>query len=148
MTIAATITALQTLHATIAGVNTAPTAFPSNLNTATMPIVLVWPGEAEWRPQTAGLGNSLKRQQREYIVRVYVGPTAQDVAGPKNYYTTCNTMLQLFGQAYLNAQSLSGAVDSIATITDSGVTNTMELTVAGVTYWGFVFRLGIVEKSA
>lgn len=145
MTIAATVTALQTLHATISGVNAAPTAFPSNLNTATMPIALVWPGEANWRAQAVGL----KRQQREYIVRVYVSPIAQDKAGPENAYTLCNTLLQLFGRAYLDNPTLGGAVDNIATIQDSGVSGgSVELTWAGVAYWGFVFRLGIVEKSA
>ncbi len=145
MTIAATITALQTLHATIAGVNTAPTVFPSNLNTATMPIVLTWPGEADWRAQAVGL----KREQREYIVRCYVAPISQDKAGPENAYTLCNTLLNLFGRAYLDNPTLSGAVDNILTILDSGVSGgTFDLTWAGIAYWGFVFRLGIVEKTA
>jgi hypothetical protein len=147
MTIAATITALQTLHLTLttSGVKTAPTTMPSNLNTATMPIVLVWPGEADWRAQAVGL----KRQQREYIVRCFVAPVAQDLAGPVNHYATCNTLLEAFGRAYLADVSLGNKVDSIATIVDSGVSGgTFDLTWAGVSYWGFVFRLGIVEKSA
>ena len=145
MTIAATITALQTVHAGIAGINAAPTAFPSNLNTATMPIALVWPGEADWRAQAVGL----RRQQREYIVRVYVSPIAQDKAGPENAYALCNSMLQAFGRAYLDDPTLGGVVDNISTILDSGVSGgTFDLTWAGVSYWGFVFRLGIVEKSA
>lgn len=144
MTIAATITALQTLHAGISGIKSAPTAFPSNVNTASLPLVLTMPGPANWLEQAVGL----KRQNREYIVRVYVNPVAQDKAGPENAMTTINALIQLFGRAYLADLSLSGAIDHIDRIEDSGAVENMELTTAGITYYGFVFRLGIVEKSA
>jgi hypothetical protein len=82
-------------------------------------------------------------------VRCYVAPIAQDIAGPVNHYTLCNTMLQLFGRAYLGNPTLTNVVDNIATILDSGVSGgSFDLTWAGISYWGFVFRLGIVEKSA
>ena len=66
MTVSATITALQTLHAAISGINSAPTVVPSNVDQVTLPAALVWPADAEWQMQAIGL----KRQERTYIVRV------------------------------------------------------------------------------
>lgn len=142
MTVAATVTALQTIHAAISGVNTAPPAMPSNLNTATMPIVLTMPGPGTWRPQAIDL---LIRCERTYTVRCYVGPVGQDKAGPENAIAAISPMLDAFGQAYLADITLGGAVDTITSITDTGVTT---LQWAGIDHWGFEFSLNIVEKTA
>ena len=145
MSISTTLTALQTLHAGIAGITSAPTAIPSNLSTAVLPIALVWPGEADWRPAAVGL----KRREREYIVRVFVQPVGQDRAGPDPGYQDCITLLELFGQAYQDDLSLSGAVDHIAVCRDSGVSGGgFELRWGDVPYWGFVFRVTVVEKTS
>lgn len=144
MSITTMISALQTVHKTITGVTSAPTAMPSNLNTAVQPIVLVWPGEATWAPQALGYD----RQDRTYEVRCYVQPVGQDKAGPENGYAACITLLQRFGEKYLDDLTLGGVADHIASMTDSGVLGGgPEMTFAGVAYWGFVFRLTIVEKS-
>ena len=144
MSVAATVTALQTLHATIAGIKSAPTSMPSNLATAQLPIALVWPGEAEW--QLAAMG--LKRQERTYIVRVFAQPVGQNVSGPETGYTACVTMLELFGQAYQDNLTLAGAVDHIDAVRDSGISGgSIELTWGNTTYWGFVFRVQIEEKE-
>lgn len=145
MSVSATVTALQTLHATISGVKSAPAHMPSNLNTTLLPIALVWPGEAEWRLAAMGL----KRQERTYIVRVFVQPVAQNVAGPDAGYDACVTLLELFGQAYQDNLTLAGAVDQIAAVRDSGISGgAMELTWSGVPYWGFVYRVTVVEKTS
>ena len=145
MTVSTTVTALQTLHAAISGVNSAPTTMPGNLDQVTLPCALVWPGEAEWDFQAI----SLKRQDRTYIVRVYVQAVAQGIAGPDQGYTACVALLEDFGAAYLGDPSLGGAVDHISAVRDSGVSGGgFELQWGQVPYWGFVYRVSVVEKSA
>jgi len=145
MTVLATVAALQTLHRTITGVAEAPTAMPSNPDQVRFPAVLVWPGEATWQLQAIGL----KRQERTYIVRVYVEATAQNVAGPNAGYQAAVTLLELFGRAYLTDTTLGGAVDQISALRDSGVSGgSFELLWGQVPYWGFVYRVSVVEKSA
>ena len=145
MSVVATIAALQTAHAAITGVGSAPTAMPSNIDQVTLPSALVWPGEATWQMQAIGL----KRQERTYIVRVFVQPVAQDVAGPDAGYQACAGLLELFGRAYLTDITLAGAVDHITGLRDSGVSGGgFELMWGQVPYWGFVYRVTVVEKSS
>jgi hypothetical protein len=108
-------------------------------------VALVWPGEATWNMQAI----DLKRQERTYIVRVYVQPVAQGVAGPDQGYQACVAMIEAVGRAYLGDLTLGGAVDHIAGLRDSGVSGGgFELQWGGVPYWGFVYRVTVVEKSA
>ena len=149
MSVATTLAALQTLHATLSGVTSAPTDYPAALNTSTLPIVLTWPGPAEWKRAALGLN----RQARDYHVKVYVGPVASG-QGNNQVTQTAITLLNAFGLAYiLDANvTLSGAVDHIggdgkgnpAPVADSGIT---ELEYAGVRYHGFEFRVPVVEKT-
>ncbi len=143
MSITTTVTALQTLHAGISGVKSAPTAMPSNLSTGALPIALVWPGPGEWSLQAMGL----KRQERTYEVRVFVQPVAEGIAGPDAGYQACLSLLEAFGQAYQGDPSLSGSVDQIAACRDDGVT-AGALTWGNVPYWGFVYHLTVVEKNS
>ena len=145
MTVSATVTALQTLHASISGVAEAPTAMPSNPDQVRLPCALVWPADAEWHMQAIGL----KRQERTYIVRVFVQPVAKGIAGPDEGYQACITLLEDFGAAYLADITLGSAVDNIRAISDSGVSGGgFELVWGNVPYWGFVYRVTVVEKSA
>ena len=145
MSVAATVTALQTLHATVAGIKSAPTQMPSSLNTAELPMALVWPGEATW--QLAAMG--LKRQERVYIVRVFARPVAQDIPGPDAGYDDCVALLEAFGQAYQSNLTLAGAVDNISAVRDSGISGgAMELLWGNISYWGFVYRVTVVEKTS
>jgi len=108
-TIAETVAALQILHAGINGVASAPTAMPSNLDQIDLPIALVWPGEATWTLHAIGLHH----QDRTYIVRVFVAPVAQGVAGPDEGYQECMTLMEAFGQAYIDDPTLGDVVDHI-----------------------------------
>ena len=145
MTVLATVAALQTMHLAVSGVASAPTAMPSNPDQVRFPAVLVWPGEAEWQLQAI----DLKRQERTYIVRCYVQPVAQGVAGPDQGYQAGVALLDDFGRAYLGDPTLGGAVDQIAALRDSGVSGGgFELRWGDVPYWGFVYRISVVEKSA
>ena len=145
MTVLTTISALQTKHAAITGVNSAPTAMPSNLDQVTLPVALVWPGDATWDMQAI----SLRRQERTYIVRVFVQAVAQGIAGPDEGYQKCAGLVEDFGAAYLSDLDLSGAVDHISAVRDSGVSGGgFELLWGNVPYWGFVYRVTVVEKSS
>ena len=145
MTVSATIAALQTIHKTITGVVSAPTAMPSNLDQVTLPAALVWPGEATWDMQAIGL----KRQERSYIVRVFVQAVAQGITGPDQGYQACVGLLQSFGAKYLADITLGGVADHITALRDSGVSGGgFELMWGQVPYWGFVYRVSVVEKSA
>jgi len=104
--------------------------------------VLTMPGPGTWRPQAIDL---LIRCERTYTVRCYVNPVGQDKAGPENAIAAISPMLDAFGQAYLADITLGGAVDTITSITDTGVTT---LQWAGIDHWGFEFQLAIVEKTA
>ena len=143
MSVQTTVNAIQAINAKVTGMKGAPTAMPGVLNTANLPIALVWPGEATWSLQAMGL----KRQERTYIVRVFVAPVAQDrpVDGG---YQKCLPILEACGQAYQGDTTLSGTVDHIAECRDSGVSGGgVDLSWGDTAYWGFVYRISVVEKS-
>jgi len=96
MTIALTITAFQTLNATISGVTTAPTAYPTTINTADLPLVITWPGPAE--TYLEGLGYNVV--QRRYRVSCYVDAIEQGL-GINEAWQSVITILQAFHTAYL-----------------------------------------------
>lgn len=144
MSVATTIAALQTKHLAISGINSAPTAMPANLEKVRLPCVLIWPGDASWDLGAVGL----KRQERMYIVRTYVQKVGSGIAGIDPGYQACIDLIDDFGDAYLSDLGLSNTVDTMITIIDSGVSGgSFELTWGEVPYWGFVYRLTIVEKS-
>ena len=145
MSVSATVSALQTLHATISGIKSAPTNMPASLNTADLPIALTWPAEATW--QLAAMG--LKRQERTYIVRVYVRPVGQNMPGPDKGYDDCVALLEAFGQAYQTNLTLAGAVDHISAVSDSGpLGGGAQLMWGDTPYWGFVYRVTCIEKTS
>jgi hypothetical protein len=141
VSITTTIAALQAVHAAVTDITSAPTTMPTNLTGGLLPIALVWPGPATWQLQAVGLS----RQRREYEVRVYVTPVGQNKAGPETGYAACIALMEDIGQAYLDDVSLGGVVDQIIALTDEGVSG--GLMWAETAYWGFVFRVSVVEKS-
>ncbi len=144
MTVLTTIAALQTIHVAVSGINSAPTTMPSNLDQVELPCALVWPGEATWAMHALGL----KRQERTYIVRVFVAPVAQSIAGPDDGYQDCAELVEDVGAAYLDDVTLGNTIDHIVTIRDSGVSGGgFELLWGNVPYWGFSYRVTVVEKS-
>jgi len=146
VSVTTTIAAIQGKNAAVTGMKSAPIAVPSALNTTLLPIALVWPGPATWAIPAMGL----KRQEREYIVRVYVQPVGQGIAGPDAGYTACLALLEGVGQAYL-ADITYGSpnIDTTLEMSDSGVLGGgPEMTWGETGYWGFVYRLRIVEKSS
>jgi hypothetical protein len=148
MTISATITAFQTLHATITGVKTAPTAMPMSLNTSDLPLAFTWPGPTvEQRGWTASGG--WYEQRRYYIVRCYVKPIAQG-SGFDDGYQQAITLLQRFGEAYMGDMNLDGTVAHIGPrVEDGGARGDFQWVAGSDTFYhGFEFRIETVEKAA
>ena len=144
MSISGVVTALQEIHAAISGVKTASGTMLSSLNTADLPLVAVWPGEAEW----GYAAMDQLRQKRTYIVRVFVRPVAQDIPGPDPGYNDCVALLQAFGEAYKANSHVADKADIVWPVKDTGITGgAMELIWGQTTYWGFVFRIQIEEKA-
>ena len=144
MSVSTIVTALQAVHAAISGVKTASGTMPSNLATAELPLVAVWPGEAEW----AYAAMDQQRQLRTYIVRVFVCPVAQGITGPDPGYNACVALLQAFGEAYKAHSHIADKADIMWPVRDSGISGgAIELTWGNTTYWGFVFRVQIEEKE-
>ena len=144
MSVSAIVTALQAVHAAISGVKTASGTMPDNLATAELPLVAVWPAEAEW----GYAAMDQQRQARTYIVRVFVRPVAQDLPGPDPGYNDCVALLQAFGEAYKAHSHIAAKADIMWPVRDSGISGgSIELTWGNTTYWGFVFRVQIEEKE-
>jgi hypothetical protein len=136
------ISALQTLNAAITGIASAPTAMPGALNTASLPIVLVFPQQGEWLFEAVGMG-TLKRT---YAVRVYVEPVGQG-QGVDEAFQACLSLLDRFGDKYQATISLTVSGDTtcyVSNITDSGIDG--RLLFAGIEYHGFEFKIQVTEK--
>lgn len=145
MTIQTTVSALQSLHAGITGVTSAPVALPITIDPRRLPLVFSWPGPTApdgW----AGNAGDWYRVRRTYVVRCYVAEvtadgSTQDDAG----YQAASLLLQRFGVAYMEDPNIGGAVAHIGPVLDSGVAI---LDYGGKDYHGFEFRLDITEKVA
>lgn len=148
MSVANTISCMQTLNAAITGVTTAPTEYPGALNTADLPCALVFPGEGEWRH--LGLGASA-RHNRIYHIRVYVKPVAQG-KGIDEAMQDVATLLWRFGQVYYDKdnQQIDDNPQTVLTMGDEGLTDSgyvqMEYPAPGGTlYHGFEMLVGMWE---
>jgi len=139
VTIAATIAALQALHATVTGVRTAPTKIPASFGAADLPLVMTLPGTASWESEAVGL----HCQVREYVVRLFVQPTGQGTVDEG--FDAALPIIQAIGTAYQDDPTLGSAVAHIdATFTDTGLDG--QLMFAGQAYRGCEFRMKITEK--
>jgi hypothetical protein len=143
MSVAATITAFQTLHAAITGVTSAPGKLPATLDKDRLPLVFTWPGPTvQGEGWKAGGGWYIHR--RLYVVRCYVALVSQKNTGIDDGYQDVVPLLQRFGEAYMGNVNLSGAVAHIGeNISDSGASI---LVYAGTEYHGFEYRVEVAEK--
>ena len=137
MTIAAQITAIQTVNAGITGITSAPTTIPGSLNTADLPMMLVFVGPG--RPEKDS--GSLAIHFRDYYIRCYVKPVSQDIK-PDAGYSLAYTLLQRVIDEYLSDITFGGAIAHMGTgsryspptMEDGGI-QAMEY--AGTLYHGF-----------
>jgi hypothetical protein len=139
MSISTVITALQAKNAAITGITSAPTAMPAALNTAAMPIALVFPGVAQWSSAAIGLNEVV----RTYIVRVYVEPVGQG-QGVDEGFQAAAPIMDAIGTAYLADPTLGGAITHFNSISDMGLDGVLMF--AGNTYRGFEFQVSVTSK--
>lgn len=146
MTVSAIIDALQKLHRTIEGVKLAPAKYPGSINSADLPLVIVWPGRATTKfVTTKGI---VIRSERMYSVRVYV-----EAVGQNDYDTPARdgiTLLQRFLERYMRESEIAQGYPKILEVSDSGLTAGGEagLVYAGSFYKGFVCDLTVLELLA
>jgi len=136
VTIASVITAIQGINDDISGVKSAPTTIPGKLNTADLPMALVFVG-----PGAPERVSDFSLHFRTFYVRVYVKPVAQDIK-PDAGYSEAYGLLQTFIETYLSDITFGGAVEHAGrgaryeppTFEDNGI-QAMEY--AGILYHGF-----------
>jgi hypothetical protein len=121
--------------------------YPTNLSTASLPMILTWPSEGLWYVKGDGFG----MDERTFLVMVYVAPIAQDDIPSRAVES--EDLLDAIKNLWLTRANI-GLVDPgdnaggyQVTIessfgnghTDGGLTSGP--TFAGVAYTGFVVRL-------
>ena len=144
MTIATVITAIQTINRGITGIRTAPTTIPGKLNTADLPIMLVFVGPGE--PERV---SDFSLHFRTFWVRCYVKPVSLD-AKPDAGYSEAYALLQRVIETYLSDITFGGAVQHAGrgarydppTFKDGGV---QAMPYAGTLYHGF--EIVVVTKE-
>ena len=146
MDVSAVIIKLQGLHAAITGITTAPTAMPGALNTADLPCVLVYPGEAKHEKAW----DTGKREDRTFLVLVYVKPIGQG-QGVDEGFQECLPFFERFSDVY--QAKTNRIVDDrtwheMVVEWDSGVRANLTLhgSPGGQAHWGIEWRLRIWKK--
>ena len=142
MTPAQVITAMQAINAAVTGITSAPTTFPAALDTANLPCMLTFPGEAEHQPGRVGA----TRTTREYRSILYGSPVGQGL-GLNEGVQEVITLIPLIVTAYKANRTLSsgGATGRVGVpIQDSGhvISN-----FAGVDYHSCIFRVRVEESQ-
>lgn len=143
------VASLQSLHAGLPGVVSAPLRFPGSLNSANLPTVITWPQRAFTTKVTARAIQI--KSERLYSVRVYVEATGKsdyDIPSWKSM-----TMLPTFIEAYFKQQELADGYAIITRVDDLGLMAGGDLamqaglTYAGNAYKGFVLTLHVTEVT-
>ncbi len=91
------IAAIQAIHLTIPGIDSAPVAYPTQINDNDLPLVLVFPTQVTFERLTLGSKN---RQDRTFHVQVFVKATAQSKLDTS--LQACMVLEDAFMDAYLN----------------------------------------------
>lgn len=142
MTISSIIDALQTRHAAISGVKTAPTVYPGSIEASDCPYVLVdpWRGKTSWDSH----GGDLAISERVYRVRVFYQPSTFNLDQGKQ---GAITLLEAFLQGYKTSAAVTAdaAILLERDVEDSGVVDT--LAYGENAYIGFTVLLPIEERD-
>jgi hypothetical protein len=148
MTIQTSIAALQTLHAAVTGVTAAPTAYPSSLDTAGLPCILVLPTEGTVDLESFA---AKKRGDDIYRVYVYVAPVSQG-AGTNEGVQLAIDLMQRLRDLYVTAANValtSGTYQATLKVSSGDPVRHSPigtLDFGGVAYRGFTFDVGVMEK--
>lgn len=130
-------TAIQTKMAAVSGIVSAPVTQPNQIDEADMPLSLVFIGPGTWGHDTVGPAG--QKQERTFIVNVYVAPIVTGVPGEK--YELAETLLQAVGMAFVSDRTMdaTSGVLIVDNIQDGGVRG--DIMFGGVAYMGFSFSL-------
>lgn len=145
MTIATVIAAIQAVNEDITGIRSAPTTIPGKLNTADLPIMLVFVGPGE--PERV---SDFSLHFRTFWIRCYVKPIVLD-AKPDAGYSQAYGLLQSVIEAYLSDITFGGVVEHAGTgarynpptLMDDGIE---ALSYAGTMYHGFQITITTKEQ--
>lgn len=145
MSIATVISAIQGVNIGITGITSAPTAIPGKLNTADLPMALVFVDRGE-----VTRVSDFTLHFRTFRVAVYVKPVVLDVK-PDAGYSEAYTLLQRFIEEYESDITFGGAVEHTGrgarydppTFEDDGV---QVLDYAGTAYHGFQIYVTTKEQ--
>jgi hypothetical protein len=145
MSISAIITAMQTRHATITGVTSAPTAYPTSLKAADLPCVLTdaLKGKTEWGAH----GGDLALETRAYRVRCFCLPGGLGIPidqGKQQAITVLDATLA----SYRSAPDLTStaAIKIEVGVEDTGVKSDMRYTDPDTLYYGFELLVSVEER--
>lgn len=134
---------LQTLNATVTGVTSAPTDFPSVLNPSDMPMALSYPEGANYE-RYAVEGHS---ERRTWYVRLYVQPITHGAGVDEGFSNTIG-FIDLFRNVYRLTAYQKGTDwwSEMQLISDSGVRADMRLHNApdAPQHWGVEFQVLII----
>jgi len=142
VSIATTLTKLQTFNLASSGIASAPAVLPAQLADYVLPCALTFVGPAGWNEHAIGL----KRQARMFYIRVYVKPVSQGISLNEGYQA-CVPILEALGNTYLEDPTLGNTIDHIGTrgeFRDGGIG---VLEYAGVPYHGFQLDIEVVDKT-
>lgn len=148
MTITTTIDALQTIHASISGVKSAPAAaaFPSQVESNHLPVVLTWPGTYDM----ASAARDVIEATRIYSGAVLVAGEAAGV-GVTTSVNAVWTLLEAFRARYLSLvaedEVLSTGEAVQAYHDDGGGAESGLITFRGRRWLGFLFRVEVWETE-
>lgn len=145
MTIAANIAALQARHAALTPtVKSAPTAYPTGLNAADLPLVLTdaAKGRTEWESH----GGDVTMETRAYRVRCFclAGALGEGIdQGKQQAIAVLDAVLA----SYRSAPTLTStaAIRIEAGVEDTGIV-LLKYTHPDTTYWGFELLVSVEER--
>lgn len=145
MSIAAIIAAFQTRHAAISGVTSAPTAYPTGINTTDLPLMLT--DAAKGRTEQETHGDDLDIETRAYRVRCFCLPSGLGVGldqGKQKAIALLDAVLASYrGTATLTSTAAIKKEDGIE---DSGVRGDMQYTGPETQYYGFELLVSVEER--
>lgn len=144
MSIAANIAAFQARHALISGVVSAPTAYPTGLNDADLPLLLTDAarGKNEWETY----GGDLVLEGRNYRVRCFCLGTGLGVGIDQGKQQAIG-ILDAVLASYRTSPTLTStaAIRVEAGIEDTGIVQ-LRYTDPDTTYWGFELAVSVEER--
>lgn len=148
MSISTTIAALQALHAEVAGVQSAPLAYPASMVPSELPCVLVYtgPGVMEWESH----GGDLVLDGQTYLCRwfiqsVAVGSVDEGMQQAIVMLDRAKTLYRVTDRLSNTAEVVMSAGDGQQAIRNSGVRSDLVYGDAGP-FRGFEVQVSIVER--